>query len=794
MRRVKNYSFNDLPKIEISHTEDTPLMAGKGFMQKSTNCLILTKHKNYQAIFIVKWNHYVNCFGVGDGRFDLLFTHTEKDCHMQQGIKKAKFITSTVTHQTKVVLKQGKKYFGLEIKFDSKTIKFRRKKLTKNGKQNPDFSISEIIDFGEKSKLRGLSCSLLGFGSENAELFENQPSSQRLRRILCLKNLVQKEILKVSGINHNRWRIRSISLINSNQDSMKKGRTSKVYNILIKTARAIVLFRVDLRRKKLLQKSSFSIEEIAQKIPFLRAEKDLCIGSAILEDTQKHSMILTLGRNGHINGLSAPTNWFLVKLSNIFGSISKGSCKVSSTYVKNLVRLIKFGSDEILVNMTGESPYSPKRRFLLDPQSLDLNPLREKNVFLASLREPYFDDREIEVNVVESSKGEKTYIFRTCSEIFRLSVDQIAYLFKKEGPQELFEEKNLPHLIHTFEPSENVNIDSVGGTVFFVDQQSNKLDIFHTASNPSHSFIHFSRIDSELEDLFDTPFNLGKVIFSKQLLNNDLVIVISTIDVEENEKQENGFILAKISGKTKKLEVFNSFEEDDEIDSVSSIQGVRQILLNENLLLVYYRLRRGGSRFYAFEIDSMELKNSWFFPEVCDVVLKESEIKYNRKSGNLGESGLDQPDEAQNISIRSLSSNDPNGESFFITVPSSINRSISIKKKSARWSSIDLNFVEESGKPGLKLIQIDLLSAVKEKKSAKSGDFCLVKVELEGRRYSGLNCVYLLVNVKNEKIFVVNQRFGCEKILYFDARRLEKGGYQVTLCGSNGKFLWLGLE
>ena len=794
-------------RIPAIRQQETAFRAGAGFLDRATNCLILKNHPKYEFLLLSKSRIYVNSLALkpNSSTFELIFTHKEATTDLEDRIEDAKFLTNAVDDQSKILLRNSNgELFGLSVHLQERRITFKRVKPSPDDSETNERFMTHVEDcLLQKSPQRSL-----------RRLCVSSREGIDLQICLCLKNRL-KAIFDFEGLLGVRRRVENslnsvflkrrhkiglILVLGFGGKSGGNWENESIRSVVLASESAVVVLKMNLRLRKVLKRAKIEISEIEKFVKIKNrfgARGNLSINSPVFDPVDA-SLVLTVGVYAEGMGRRFGTSWKLIRVKNVFRGLDEGSLVVRD--VKNYSRLLDFGRNRVLVEMTKNGDKHPKKLFFVDSGTLETRgEYEEASFFAKTLREVYFDDDEVRVD--KPKNGQKGVIFRTNNDIAYLTEHQLDLLFPK-NPQKgqkspnSENEKNrkndensafpaIPYTSHCYRPKRWCHIQAENDLLFFLKPGIGLIQIFKTGQN---ELTHVARVTIGRE----TGHNLGSLSFARELLNGDVVILANSVSSYEYG-WEKGFNLIKVSKASREVVKCELVEAG----GGRVVSNLNFSIFGENFFVAFFSVEK-EKHVFLIEMGDLEVKYHGCYDEErleLAVFVKNGEIFCRENFGDFEDSELpwlkivaDWDAKTSRTSMRVIKSPRIKPRVEFSSIPGQTQKELKIEFNPILGAQ-GANRKGEGPQPStLRVINAyyDAYSRV-----IQSGRFFLGKMWIYGR--GARRKPFFLVDSLTKLIYVLNYQIIPDFVLKMDvieifenSEKSEKIGFEVVLMDGEG--------
>ena len=477
---TKEINFGGMATAKLIAKKNTLLMAGNGFMNESTNFLILKKYNKYRALFLVKSGLYVNCFGVLENQFDLIFTHFEDPRKRSVDLSEAEFSIKTVTDESKIILsaKNQRIIFGLKINLPRKKIDFiqRKDSLCSRTIKFFDFKIVKTPSLNKISRLI-----LEGCMADWAAIYEARYGM--LKKVLdigvVLKELANRSHSGTLGLNFV-----SIKHHQTEADRIEqpeRGLHRGLCSITFTFSTHIIVIKLNLKFKKVLQSVTINLEDIKAWVES-QQRMDLRIESAEFISGDNDTLLITAGDWSRRRDFDS----WVIKLQDCFHKKKKNITVIPH---KASSILVEFWQNKFVLYQTKRfGTFEP--RGILDYQKMKIFDVPYGKVdFMDGLRPHLKCESDVAVDLLLD--GSKNLILRTPDQIFLIKPKIRFFVLEEPGSQKIEDTANF---IHCFKSSIHQSETILAGYLVYLRYPNNVIDIFRK-KELSRELVHFKRID-----------------------------------------------------------------------------------------------------------------------------------------------------------------------------------------------------------------------------------------------------------------------------------------------------------
>ena len=508
-------------------------------MKNSSNCLILKRYKNYQALFLTQSKSYINCFGVTDKDFELLFTYKEKNPSVATFLNTAGFKSSTVNDESKVILKDSyDQFFGVSIDLISQTLKIIKKENRLNRKSIR--ILEKFYDFRIEKTFKNLSQLCLAH--------KNNASC----RILLNTSGELKELLRLDKLLYGKRKediFEKITSVSVKSDPSKNFGKS-VVNIIVSTPSLISIVKLNLRLKKVIRKTQITMDGVRTLLDLGPELGEMSFTSHCF-NPRDESLFVTTGRFRLQEMGRPPQNHLermrLVKIKDVFWFRNKTQA-VESVRTGCYGELIELSHEHLIVNQT-TGGINAKKFGLVQKKTLEIQTLDEKVGFFKTLRFPYSGAKNISVDCLEDS----SVILRTSCDIFKISLPYLKKLnqgnrFHNDGGlKDSFSEiqsADLPHFTHCYKPPDQCSIQTKNGFLVYEEPDGRMIRVFRNESQAIQEVVSIQdKVDIDMGD----NVCLGSFYHISELKDRTILLVTKPIQKIGFNRTEMGFSVLKIS-------------------------------------------------------------------------------------------------------------------------------------------------------------------------------------------------------------------------------------------------------
>ena len=510
-----------------------PCMAGYGFMERSSNCLIINKFDQYQALFLVKYQQYTNVFGLKNENFEFLFTHDSLESQDDIKTKQSIFMTTTVISESQILLTTpNRDYFGLSINIKAKRIKFTKEKNIYSNNQLKKITFFKHLNL--KSIIGALvNLSLAIQEKTNLHLVENR--SRWLRTVFSFRctDLLNKQIISAS--------------MKKDLKSKEKGIMSNRVSTVVVTGQYLILgYKFDARAKKILKIRKIKISGF-NLVPKLNNSKPVMFLPGPVYNPWNDSLLLNM------RTLSARKLLASVRLFEANKELVK-SWKTS--YFTSLIEIFP-GQGLMIKPVSGQHALSYNSCKIVDDEKINLQTLSNLWPDLEELEESIrieqdLSNPKIQFDLLGGRGSEGTLILRTSLDIFLHSLQKNSSEINStnEAP---FKVTLVDKFTHCYRTSLSDQLTEDKGLILMMRKRDTIFDLFKSTQE---GIRHLRRVSgtSDLKIMKETRQYFFEPKYIKELVSGEIVLIISLVDLKHYIVCERKFALIKLSAK---MEILN---------------------------------------------------------------------------------------------------------------------------------------------------------------------------------------------------------------------------------------------
>ena len=790
---IKNNNANSILELVQGEQRQSVWMAGMAFMGKTSTCLITQPYHHYQAILLTKSKHFINCFGVAEKDFELIFKYEEKDLELAALLKEANFLIPTASKQSKVLLGDSKtnQIFGLKINFSSKSLQIHE------NRSSLDFSKQEYFRLEDpliQSPIKSLSGAFLGtLDQHSASIF------------LILKNEMRRVMdFSGPGLSTEKSQEEEISETKNQEPcsikvypKMRGGKISKTSSncqyIVLTTKTNILLFLVDLRQKKILDRTKISTKDF---YPLL--ENDPIFETGMVTDQinfadfnpKNESLLLSFSLKYYdpLSGTEKIYNSPTLTLRTIFDGIKLPN-QINLTLSKGEIRLITIKQHKLITqeakktsrrNHRRDRSYILKNGDELFPERIHIRQ-NLKSKFLEAVKRKESNGQPCRVD--EINRGQEV-IVRTSKDCFKLTVKQLDELFQEVITMNgEYIEAEIPHLPHSYGIHSKSKLFCFDNLLFSVEEKSSIAKMFKIDQGKPTLVREF---DTGFDFKSGPVYQIMSVNFAKELKNLDFCVILTTKGNVNNSSNDQ-IHLFRICGRSGEI-----LKSDNKVLRYCSNLHPEILQASEHSLLVYFPDDKSPEIYEigfnstmilsANEVDLSEL-NRVTYSEDAKLKIFNS----NKKPKKTRLMIIPKKTRTGYINIKFLPS-----DLFFCDLQSEISQAywkgkLFIEQKSnSRGTTLSFGVNESANRDqkSTKMYFSDGNSLIKGQSVLESNGVYLMGVKqsfsLQDKKY------YLVVDLNQDAPQFMKLPNVEEKVVSFFAGRQADGNYRVRMVGVHG--------
>ena len=765
-------NLQELPQIYQIDSKGSSFMAGKGFMHKSTTCLILKPTNQHKALLLSIWKHYTNCFAVSPQGYQLLFTYTEQTPDIVNHLKKAHFITQTVNEDSKVIIESSTgRYLGLKVDLASKKVKFQLKKVSPAENCLKDLSLVE--DLQAIHPVKGLSSLCIG-ATKNKQLALFINRGNELRQVFKFTN----QIVNLEKVTFITTKFEEVN-------SSKQTTFLRYCHVVVSTVSEILIFKLCLKPKKVLKRTEVMLNRLARP-PYSSFFHSMVfpprLTTSPIYDPKEDSLIFILSS---------------VMGSNLF-KIKRVSRKHDQRLITSkgsfYTTLLNFWPGMLIMGkpMSGMTDMLFDKCALLDKDDLGVTPLEEgPNMMLDFVRDfEHSGNPEIKIDELNT----ENLIFRTPQKGFIIEKGNAKFLEKiqKEDEKDDVFAGFQRDLVHCHSLSSTNKLSISGDLILSKQSMDNFFDLFKMTRN-GPSLIRRVSASIDLKQLEKGKKLFDQVKYLKELQNGDIVLIIGLVVIGTYSATQRSFGMLKICGKTARI---LKFEELKFIGMVLPSEMTVTVKLDIEELgdhgLVAYMMDMEKVHIFIIDLNNLSISEyDYQTKKDCDILIYEKEEKFEKStfSQDLMNSLSDLKLSWLHLRVLNIGH-----EAYRHKIEA---RKYLGKKKFLVDSDPDSDILVlrfNNGSGGFDEVKLANAQVKTDQPVLQSEHFYLFKVRRDDGEeiLGGSQYYFILVNSETRGLYSIDaDRFGGKKVNWMHLSLLEDGGYEICLFDFDSVFHYL---